>query len=337
MDRRSFLFSASGIVASVTGIALLTNACGFSQARSAAKVPRIGYLSPPVDQLYVDAFLEGMRDRGYIEGQTVAIEWRVAPVGVGSEERFAELATELVRLPVDVLVAVTGQPARAASKATSSIPVVFVSVIWPEQTGLVTSLAHPGGNLTGFSASAPGYLAKCLDLLNDTVPGLSRIAALVDASNPTYSGIAWAEIRTAADQAGIHVERIDVRSETEVDSVFASAASSRAEAILDAQSPLLVPASDRVGTLALQYRLPAIFGVRKYVDSGALMAYTVRFADLHRGAAGYVDRILSGARPADLPVQQPTTYDLVVNANTLKSLGLTLGPSVLPLVTDWIQ
>src|SRR5262249_52400137 len=150
--------------------------------------------------------------------------------------------------------------------------------------------------------------------LQDTVPGLARAAALVDATNPTYSGLAWDEIRAAADQAAVHVERIDVQSASDADDAFAAAALSGAEAILDAQSPLLVPAAEKVGKLALQYRLPTIFGVRDFVTAGALMAYTVRFAELHRGAAAYVDRILHGARPADLPVQQPTVYDLVVNA-----------------------
>jgi putative ABC transport system substrate-binding protein len=284
----------------------------------------------------VDAFLGALRDLGYVEGQTIAIEWRFAPAGgVNDAAVHAELAAELVRLPVDVIVSLSSTSATLAAKAaTSTIPIVATASV-PVESGLVASLARPSGNVTGVSG-AVGENAKHLDLLRSVVPGLTRAAALFDVANPANAP-QWDEFRQAAETAGVQAQRIDLYSTSDLERAFDVAELGGAQALSVIAQVLLTPVRKRVVELALQHRLPSIGRQGEWAEAGLLMTYGANFLALVRRAAVYVDKILRGARPADLPIEQPNVFDFVINLKTAQALGLTIPPDVAAQVTQWIQ
>jgi putative ABC transport system substrate-binding protein len=308
-------------------------------------MPRLGYLSPGPREGRADvvnAFVEGLRDLGYVEGQTIAIEWRFAPAGseaftsaAGRDAAWAELATELVRLPVDVIVSLSSTPASLAAKAaTNTIPIVVLAAN-PVETGLVASLSHPGGNVTG-PIGIVGVNTKHLELLRSVVPGLTRAAAFGDTTQPA-SAPQWDEFRRAAETAGVESQMVDLSSTDDLEHAFDLVESGGAQALSVISTALLLPVRERVAKLALKHRLPAIARGDGYAQAGLLMTYGANTLWGPRRAAVYVDRILRGAKPADLPVEQPTVFDFVVNLKTAQALGLTIPPDVAAQVTKWIQ
>ena len=278
-------------------------------------------------------FVDRLRDLGYVEGQTIDIEWRFTPA---ASSRFDELAVELVKRPVDVLVVFASTPgALAARRATSTIPIVAAGVIDPVRSELVDSLARPGGNVTALTATVPGSY-KAAEFLLEIVPGIARAAVFVNITTPVYE-FTWNTLRTVAERLGLQLQRIDVQSAQDVDTAFQEAARRRVDAVFALQNPLWLAARARVGALAEQYRLPTAFEERAYVEAGVLMSYGADYVELNRRAAVFVDKILKGTKVSDLPVEQPSVFDFFINATTLRALGLTVPPSISPLVTEWIN
>ena len=310
-----------------------------AEAQQAAKIARIGYLSnnlagnPPARE----AFLQGLRDLGYVEGRNLVIEYRDAE---GNAERLPALAAELVALKVDVIVAATGTPAvLAAKQATKAIPIVFTAAADPVTSGLVASLARPGGNVTGLSNVTPELVGKWLELLTQAVPGVSRVALLWEpGSMPERTD---KDILRAADVAaralGVRLQVIDVRGPADFDKAFSDMTKERAGAVTVMGSTMIISERRHLVDLAAKHRLPAVYTWRWFVDAGGLMAYGPDFADMFRRAATYVDKILKGAKPADLPVEQPTKFELVINLKTAKALGLTIPPSLLQRADQVIE
>jgi len=302
-----------------------------AEAQQAGKVYRIGMVwtaSPefPVLQAVLDEFRQGLRDHGYTEGQNVALEHRYAR---GKIDLFPQLAAELVRARVDVIVVATGQQALAAKQATTTIPIVFASVIDPVAVGLVRSLARPGGNLTGLTLSAgPEIVGKSLQLLKEAVPKVSRVAVLPNPANPSHP-LLLKETQVAARSLRLQLLIVEARGPDAFDSAFAAMARERAGALFIMADSMFLANRTRLAELAAKHRLPAIYGGREYVEVGGLMAYAPDLADLYRRAATYVAKILKGVKPADLPVEQPTRFELVINLKTAKTLGLKIPPSVL--------
>jgi putative ABC transport system substrate-binding protein len=301
-------------------------------------MPRIGYLSPGPRELYadrIDAFLAQLRELGYVEGETIAIDWRFAPAD--SDADNTRIAAELVRLPVDVIVTYTTPPTRAAMQATDRIPIIFIGVANPLETGLVASLNVPGGNVTGVDTFPPGFEAKMVDLLREAVPGLRRIAAIVDPRN-AGNVTGWNVMRKAAEQqAAFDLERIDLPSTAAIEAAFDAAVQSGAEAIIDTATPLVTPIAAQYAELALRHRLPGMSIAPQLVEAGLLMQYAPNVPANWRHAAVYVDKVLKGRQPADLPVEQPTVFDLVVNVKTQQALGITIPSNVASQVTEWIS
>jgi putative ABC transport system substrate-binding protein len=302
-----------------------------AEAQSAGKVWRIGVLAtvpnPPSDA----AALQSLRELGYVEGRNLVLEWRFSE---GRDERFADFAAEFVRLKVDLIVTVSNPGALAAKKATTTIPIVMVASVSPERIGLVASLARPGGNVTGMSLDAgPEIAGKMLQLLKETVPKVVRVATL--ASSPTgvwfdpKSGAPVREIDAASQGLRLTLIPLVARSPDDFAGAFAAAAHGRAEALLVDSSNLAFVHRHLIVESAAKQRLPAVYPLPQFADAGGLMAYSVESKDLLRRAAAYVDKILNGAKPADLPVEQPTKFELVINLKTAKALGLTIPPSVL--------
>jgi ABC-type uncharacterized transport system substrate-binding protein len=301
------------------------------EAQPAGKVWRIGVLStvpnPPLDA----AALQSLRELGYVEGRNLVLEWRFSE---GKDERFAEFAAEFVRLKVDLIVTVSNPTAQAAKKATTTIPIVMVASVSPERIGLVASLARPAGNVTGLSLdTGPEIAGKMLQLLKETVPKISRVATLASSSSGVWfdpkSGAPVREIDAAGQGLGLMLVPIVARGPDDYAGAFAAAARGRAEALLvDTSGPSFLHRRLIVESAAKQ-RLPAVYPYTQFADDGGLMAYGVDLKDLVRRAATYVDKILKGAKPADLPVEQPTKFELVINLKTAKALGLTIPPSVL--------
>ncbi len=271
----------------------------------------------------VDAFRQGLG--GYVEGRNILIDYRWAE---GKAERFSELAAELVRLKVDVMVTPGQQATLAAKLATTTIPIVMVGVQDPVGTGIVGSLARPGANVTGLSAQAEEYAAKWLELLKAVIPHLARVAVLADPANPSYD-VYWRELRRAARILAVELHALDAREPGDLPGVFAKAARQRVDALVVPQQPLTIRAQSQIVELAAKSRLPAIYALTAAVGIGGLMAYGPSLADMYRKAATYVDKILKGAKPGDLPIEQPTKFELVINMKTAKALGLTMPPSVL--------
>lgn len=299
-----------------------------AEAQTATKVYRIGVLEVvPVasNATNLRAFGQGLRELGYVEGQNFVIEYRSAD---GRAERFPDLASELVGLKVDVIVT-RGTPAALAAKhATGTIPIVMASSGDPVRAGIVASLAHPGANVTGLSAFATDVQGKLLEVLREVVPQIARVAFLFNMSNPVLQA-QWNEAEPTARSMGLRSQLLDVRTVRDLESAFGAAARQRADAVIVGIDALTQAHRGQiVGALAKRH-LPAISREREFVDAGGLMSYGIHYADSYRRAATYVDKILKGARPADLPVEQPTKLELVINLRTAKALGLTIPPSIL--------
>ncbi|HXK30570.1 MAG TPA: ABC transporter substrate-binding protein [Candidatus Binatia bacterium] len=299
-----------------------------SEAQQPAKIQRIGYLtanSAAAEQVRLEPFRQGLRARGYVERQNIAIEYRYTD---GKYELLPEFAAELVRLKVDVLVAVTTNAALAAKNATSTIPIVFLGVSDPIAAGLIDSLPHPGGNITGLTNIAPVLSGKRLELIKETVPKLSRVAVLWDPKNPG-STPQWNESQLAARELRLQLHSMEVSSVDKYESAFKDATKARSAALAVTLNPLANSNQKRVVDLAAKNRLPAIYARSDYVDKGGLMSYGPSFESEGRDAARLVDKILKGAKPVDLPVEQPMKFELVMNFKTVKALGLTIPPIVL--------
>jgi putative tryptophan/tyrosine transport system substrate-binding protein len=307
-----------------------------AQTQAPGKVPRVGYVFARVssaDQRLWDAARQGLRDLGYVEGQNITLEVRWAE---GRSERLPELVAELVRLKVNVLVVATTPGALAAKNATQTIPVVFVAVGEAVEGGLVASLARPGGNLTGLTLLNPEISGKRLELLKESLPSISRVAVLTNPGNPIHT-VFWRETRSAAQTLGLQLQPIKVQAPEDFDEAFRAAVSGRADALLAFDDPLTVGYRTRLVALASRYRLPAMYGLREFPDAGGLLSYGPNFPDQYRRTATYVDRILKGARPAELPVEQPTKFELVINRRTAQTLGLAIPPSVLARADQVIE
>jgi putative tryptophan/tyrosine transport system substrate-binding protein len=308
-----------------------------AEAQQGGKVYRIGYLSTPTRASVepgLQAFLRTLRELGWVEGQNLIIEYRWAE---GKVERLPNLAAELVRLKVDLIVAPAGSAALAAKNATSSIPIVMIFASDPVEMGLVASLRRPGGNVTG-TTFTPGseIFGKQLQILKETIPSASRLAIL---SNPSDSSFAlqMREVETAARSLRIRVQHVEARGSEEFDSAFAAMARERADALLVQASSTFLAHGAKLAELALKGRLPTMYSFRVNVEAGGLMAYAVNMREFVERSAFYVDKILKGVKPADLPVEQPTKFVLVINLKTAKALGLTIPQSVLARADEVIQ
>ena len=304
--------------------------CIPAQAQQTAKVQRIGFLVPAslsVVAVRTAAFRRGLRDLGYVEGQNVTIEWRSAD---GKLDLLPTLADELVRLKVDIIVAAGGDPpVRAVKRATQTIPIVMANASDPVGAGLVASLNRPGGNITGLStAPGPEIYGKHLELLKETFPKLSRVAILSNPANQ-FSALALRETEATARAFKVSLQILEARNPDEFDTAFAAATKERAGALLVVEDPMFFGERTRLANLARKSRLPAIYGILEYVEVGGLMAYAADRTDMFRRAATYVDKILKGTKPADLPVEQPAKFEFVINLKAAKQIGLTIPPNVL--------
>ncbi len=311
-------------------LGLLVAPLAAAAAQLPEKVPRVGYLSPgssadPARLRRFDAFRQGLRELGYVEGQTIAIESRWAE---GTYDRFPDLAADLVRLKVDVIVAVATRASQAAQQATRTIPIVMSVVIDPLGTGLVASLARPGGNVTGLSMMAPDLVGKQLELLKEVIPKVSQVALLWNPANPA-SVSQLREAEAAARALGVRLQPLEARAPQEIDSAFVAMTRARAGALVVLADAIFVNQGRQIVELAAERRLPAVYPQREFADAGGLLVYSSNPLDLERRAAVYVDKILKGAKPGDLPVEQPTTFQLVIILKTAQALGLTIPPSLL--------
>ena len=330
LGRRSFLAALAGTFLSGGPLAV--------EAQQAAKFARIGFLSSNLaarTHLF-EAFRQGLRDLGYVEGRDVVIEYRDAE---GKLERLRALAAELVALKVDVIVASGTLAALDAKQVTGTLPIVFSPAADPVASGLVASLARPGGNITGVSVLAPELVGKRLEQLKQVVPGVSRVAVLWQpgglGERTEKDTLQAAEV--AARALAVRLHFVEARGPADLDRAFSSMTSARAGALTLMPSNMFVTERRRLVDLAARNRLPAVYLVREFVDAGGLMSYGPNLADLYRRAAIYVDKILKGAKPADLPVEQPTTFELVINLKTARTLRLTIPPSMLGRADEVIQ
>jgi ABC-type uncharacterized transport system substrate-binding protein len=293
------------------------------------KIGRIGYLGPsPSSGGLLQAFQEGLHELGYMEGKNVAIEYRYTASAGDIDERLPLLAAELVRLKPDVLVVSITVAALAAKSATTTIPIVMVNVDDPVGSGLVASLARPGGNVTGLSRLTPELIGKNLELLKEAVPKAARVAVLSNPRNPLHPELVR-NAKLAAGSLGVQLKIVEARAPKELEGAFSTMAGERMSALLVLADGMFYVNRTRIADLALRNRLPSMFGSGDLSRAGGLMAYAPRSVDNYRRAATYVDKILKGAKPADLPVEQPTQFELVINLKTAKALGLTIPPSVL--------
>jgi putative ABC transport system substrate-binding protein len=323
VDRRAFI---SGVTFGLFATPLA------AEGQQATRVPRVGYLGlgSPSDP-FIQAFQQGLRELGYVEGQNIVLEYRYAQ---GHEERLPALATELVRLKVDVIVAVATSGAQAARQATRTIPIVMLAVGDPG--GFVASLARPGGNLTGLSTLGPDLAGKRLQLLIEVTPGLSRVAVLWNPLN-SFSVLIMRQTEAAARMLGTQLQSLEVRVPDDFDNVFRAATRGRAGALIAAEDSFIFTHRNRIVEFAARNGLPSMSGYRGFVEAGGLMSYGPSLLDLAHRAPIYVDKILKGAKPGDLPVEQPTKFELVINFKTAKALGLTIPPSLLARADEIIQ
>ena len=315
MDRRAFVGS----------LALSLLATPLTAEAQAGKVPRIGVLSPgsPGPSPLLNAFRQGLHELGYVEGQNIAIEYRFDEA---KPERLGDLAAELVRLKVDVILTINTPASQAAKNASKTIPIVFTYVAYPAP--LVASLARPGGNITGLTTLAEELSGKRLELLKETLPGISRVAVLWNSNNPIPAR-QFREMERAGPQLGIRLHPLGVRGPDELPNAFKVAAQERAGALFVIEEAVLLQHRTRILDLAAKHRLPAASQYREFAEAGGLLSYGADLPDLFRRAAIYVDKVLKGTKPADLPVEQPTKFELVVNMRTARALGLTIPPSIL--------
>jgi putative tryptophan/tyrosine transport system substrate-binding protein len=309
-----------------------------SPRRSWAQGPprRVGYLdSAPLYLPNFKVWQDSLRDHGWIEGKNLIVDYRSAE---GHAERVAPLANELVALKPDVLVGPSPQEALALKSATASIPIVFAAVSEPVRLGLVQSLSHPGGNVTGLAAVVPGhFVGKGIQILREMVPTASKIAVLVNPGNASHRLIVAEELPEIAQKLGVTFSVLEATTVEELDIAFASAAAQHADAIIPVADVLTVNNVTRVTALAAEHRLPALYLFRLFTTNGGLVSYGADIADLLRRAGDYVDKILKGTKPADLPVEQPTKFDLVINLKTAKALGITIPNELLIQATELIE
>jgi putative tryptophan/tyrosine transport system substrate-binding protein len=331
MNRRTFLCSLT--------LGTLSRPLA-TQAQTAGKVYRVGYIGPtPVATIISDpaqpfnSFRREMRQRGYVEGQNLVLELRSVE---GRLERVSEVVGELVRLNADVIVAVSNPVVQAAQQATRKIPIVMVGVGDPVATGLVASLARPGGNITGLSQLSPELSGKRLDLLKEVVPGVSRVAILWNPTNPSNAP-QLGETKVAAQAFGVQLQLLEVRGPHDFESAFQAATRGHAGALITLDDLLIFTHRIQIVALAAKSRLPAIYGWSAFAAAGGLMSYGPDFQDMYRQAAVFVAKILKGAKPGELPVEQPTKFELVINLKTAKTLGLTIPPALLGRADEVIQ
>jgi putative tryptophan/tyrosine transport system substrate-binding protein len=308
--------------------AMLFALCSSVLAQQPKKVPRIGYLiatSPSVIAPRIEAFRQGLRELGYIEEKNIVIDYRYAE---GKLDRLPVLATELVSLKVDVIVTAGPADTRTAKEVTGTIPIVMTQDPDPVASGFVASLARPGGNITGLSMLAPELSGKQVELLKETVPKVSRVAVLGTSTQPGQAQM-LKEMDLAAGTLEIKLQYLDVQSLKDIESAFQAATKGHAGAVLVLQSPVTGAHRKQIADFAAKSRLPTIYPRSDYVEDGGLMSYGSSFVDLSRRAATYVDKILKGAKPADLPVEQPTKFEFIINLKAAKQIGLTIPPNVL--------
>ena len=299
-----------------------------TEAQQSTKTPRIGYLTGSSVSAITDrteAFRQGLRQLGYVDGKNILIEWKSAE---GKVDRLPTLAAELVRLKVDIIVTTGASPTRAAKEATNTIPIVMAQDLDPVGSGFVASLARPGGNITGLSSLSVDISGKRMELLTEIVPRLSRVAILGTSTIPGYAQ-SLKEIEIAAGAIGVRIQYLDVPAAKDIEAALQAAGKDRADAVLVLQSLVLNSQRKKIVDLSVKSRLPAIYYAPEWVEDGGLMSYGVSFTDLNRRAATYVDKILKGARPAELPVEQPIKFELIINLKAAKQIGLTIPPNVL--------
>jgi putative ABC transport system substrate-binding protein len=314
-DRRRFIGSVAG------GLFCLPAS---AWAQPLAKVPRIGTLASSDGSAW-EGFRQKLRELGYVEGRNIAIDWRWAQ---GRAERFPELARELVQSKVDLIVTVSTQAALAAKQATSTIPIVMAISAYPEKVGLVESLARPGGNVTGFSNIAPDLAPKRLQLLKEMLPTISRVAVLRNPENP-LERYGLLDMQAAGSPVGVQIREIDVRTQDDYPAAFATIVSSGVDAMHVIGNPVNFTNAQRIVDFTQKIRLPSVYDEKNFVKVGGLMSYGPSFIDMYRRAATYVDKILQGAKPADLPIQQPTSFEFAINKKAAEVLGLAIPPSLL--------
>jgi putative ABC transport system substrate-binding protein len=309
-----------------------------ARAQHAGKVPRIGLLSPfspSTTARWHEAFRQGLRERGWVEGQTISIEYRYA---AGRAGLLRERVADLVRLNVDVIVTSTLTDALAAKTATRMIPIVVASAGDPVASGLVESLNRPGGNVTGLSQLAPELAGKRLEVLRELVPTLTRLAVLWNSQNPTStSALTWSETQHAARQLGIDLHSLEAQSADALDNAFDEASKAHCGALFITPDAFFSDNIGQIAQLASRSRLPSMFHLREFAEVGGLLSYGIDRSDQFRRAATYVDKILKGAKPADLPIEQPTKIELVINLKTARALGLTIPPTLLARADEVIE
>jgi putative ABC transport system substrate-binding protein len=299
-----------------------------SDAQPPAKIWRIGYLGPVSASAgagLLESFRQGLRDLGYVEGQNILIEYRWAE---GRPDRFPALAAELTQLRVDAIVTYNNPGVAALQQATRTIPIVVANMGDPVGSGFVASLARPGGNITGFTGLSEELSRKWVELIREAVPKVARVAVLTVSQTPA-ADTQWREIERAAKTLKATPQRHQIAGPDEIKQAFASLIKSRAQGLIVLPHAVTNARRTQIVSLAAEHRLPGMYPDSQYVEAGGLMSYSANFSDLHRRAATFVDKILKGARPADLPIQQPTTFELAINLRTAKALGLTIPPSLL--------
>jgi len=321
IDRRTFIGTLAG------GL-MVSPLAAFAQ--QSARVPRIGVIGGQ-DSPSWDGFRQGLRELGYVDGRSVAMDWRWSE---GKTERLPTLALELVQLKVDIIVAAGTQATRAAKDATSTIPIVMAVSAYPDKIGLVESLAHPGGNVTGLSNVSPELFGKRLQLLKEIAPKVSRVAVLWFPESPVEV-VAFRDMLAAGAAAGLEIQSIEMRTSDNYDAAFATG--SRADALYVNAHALHFKNRQLIADFALKSRLPSMYEERAFVVAGGLLSYAPSFIELYRRAATYVDKILKGAKPGDLPIEQPTKFELVINRKTAKALGIAIPPTLQQREVDFIE
>jgi putative ABC transport system substrate-binding protein len=324
MERRTFLGVITGGLLAAPLVA---------ETEQARRVYVVGILASGATNPFLQSFRQGLHDLGYVEGQNLVVEARYH---AGNPDRLPALAAELVGLKVDVILALSSTEVRAAKQATRTIPIVFAVHNDPVGTGDVVSLAHPGGNITGTTQMATELSAKQLELLHETVPGITRVAVVWNPTTPSH-GPALKQTEAAVRRLGMQLSKIEARSGSELDGAYTTAAREHAGAVLLLASPMAVEEHDRVASVAAKHRLATMYGSRLFVDAGGLISYGPDLSDLARRAAVYVDKILKGAKPGELPVEQAVKFELVINLKTAKTLGLTIPPSLLQRADQVIE
>ena len=306
-----------------------------AEAQPIGKIYRIGFLweNPTVFPDAMQAFRKGLRDLGYEEGRNITIDFRWAE---GKPARMRQLAEELVRMKVDVIMAPSSVYTEAAKQATSTIPIIFLSHADPLGSGHISSFGRPGGNITGLSLMMTETNVKSLELFKEAIPNVSRVAIIWDPATPSH-GPGLKAIESAGPSLGLRIQSVPVRSATEFESAFSAMVRERANGVLVLSTPLFIAGAKRLAELALSHKLPSLFGPKNHIRAGGLMSYSPNRPDMWRRGANFVDKILKGARPTDLPVEQPATFELVINLKTAESLGVTIPQSMLARADEVIR